>query len=330
MNPEEKAEKIIIRHKNINFGVQRWIQDALDARSTRLGGLGFAGLLASGVISSAALIDESLKQASADKPVALLPASVAGAAGLAATYVAKSREVDRATRLVQAAAVKAGFLDINNQHPTAERFSTHAILINRRGDLVLLPRTTFQKLLLRIQQTALRRILPGRQRLSAITPTHEQTSLPPQAKQDADRMAAKARKSWLQRASQRPASAVQAAAYAKDLDDILREAMVRAHHAGIVSGGGRRKKQVHFSQSPGEERRSGRFAKQLADDLLLYHGLNARPGSSGARPLKAGQVRKVIRAAFLHGFNQSKGELPVREEPFEEAWRQQMRESHSA
>jgi len=81
-------------------------------------------------------------------------------------YKLGSRDVRRSTGKVGKAIKETGKIDLLGQFKVAEVRKTHPFaFVNRKGDLVLVPKTRFQRALASAQKTFLKHVVPGRYRI---------------------------------------------------------------------------------------------------------------------------------------------------------------------
>ncbi len=96
----------------------------------------------------------------------IAPAAATGALlGGLVGYKVGSPVVRKAANEVQRAALKAGHLHKEGVFDVHEVNKTHLGFVDRKGNLVLVPKTRIQKALLLAQKTFLKHVVPGRMRL---------------------------------------------------------------------------------------------------------------------------------------------------------------------
>ncbi len=98
-----------------------------------------------------------------------LGALAGGAAGLSAAHQYKmhSGEVRARTEALGRALQKVRHVDAANQHEVAKLGESHPFgFVDRRGNLVFVPRNTLEKGLAKAQQTFLKHVTPGRHRFA--------------------------------------------------------------------------------------------------------------------------------------------------------------------
>ncbi len=175
------AKHIVIKREELHPKVNGWIQNVLDSRHNRLNidykdygpggfytwrkhrkipigaGMGSAvGFFTGPVLSGAEHIGKGLGYG------VLTGALVGGVT----PYKLGSARVRRRTSDVEEAIKKEGAIDSAGRFKVAEIRKTHPFaFVNRRGDVVLVPNTRFQRGLAAAQKTFLKHIVPGRYRI---------------------------------------------------------------------------------------------------------------------------------------------------------------------
>ncbi len=98
-------------------------------------------------------------------PMDLVLFGAGGAAGFGlAAYGALSEKVGKKTRALEKPPSNVTHVDAAGVHKVSDVYRTHYGMVNRRGDLVFVPKTVFERGLKKAQATFLRHVIPARQR----------------------------------------------------------------------------------------------------------------------------------------------------------------------
>ncbi len=163
---------IIVKHVELHPEVKRRVREVLSFRENRSHIL--PSLFAGGLVGAAGgfFTDLFLKEMRNPEGLDLLartwPPYVVGGAALAKaiTYKVGSKPVRASTSDITGAIRRIGSFDTKGRFNVTALKSTHPFaFVNRRGDVVLVPKTVFQKALAASQQTFLKHVVPGRYRV---------------------------------------------------------------------------------------------------------------------------------------------------------------------
>ena len=162
------AKSIVIEHRDLYLPVRRQARDIVSARKSRIGGAVasvFPGAIVGGVIG---VVPSWL----ADKPFNEYSRRDIGvSAGVSATalaflgYKLGSRSVRLRTNELVDVIRSARTIDARGRFKPNEIRRTHPFLyVNQKGDVVLVPKTIFQKAIASAQHSFLKEIIPTRYR----------------------------------------------------------------------------------------------------------------------------------------------------------------------
>ncbi len=159
-SPSIPQGAIVVKHDNLSPMLKSQVTNALIDRENRLTLSGFMGIIPG--LGSAA-IGTVLPVSITTRQVLLASGGIAAVTGLLG-YKNGSREVRTSTR--SALTRNAYSIDAAGKHKVEELRKTHPFAkINRKGDVVLLPDTKFQRALHAAQQSLFKGLIPARYRV---------------------------------------------------------------------------------------------------------------------------------------------------------------------
>lgn len=168
-----KNKHIIVPHEKLHPTVKRYVASILSTRRERTrevpGALAFGGILSTILVAPLALA----RKAPIPVNLAIAAGIAAGGAGISAfhEYKGRSPKVRHFSERIRNAfdqqldAEPATHLDTDKLHPVSELKESHPFgFVDRKGNVVLVPNTRFQRGLVKAQQTFLKHVLPARYR----------------------------------------------------------------------------------------------------------------------------------------------------------------------
>ena len=164
LSPPLEKKHLVIKHGDLHPQVKQKVQELLSARKKRIDEMfpERSDLLGEGVFISGA-VTWALSDSIA-KGVAL--GALVTAVPLTVGYKSGSSAVRESTKRVVEKGKEVEFLDAQNTISVTHARETHPFLvIDRRGNVHLIPKNKYQTALARAQRTFLKHIVPGRYRV---------------------------------------------------------------------------------------------------------------------------------------------------------------------
>ncbi len=162
-----EAKRLVIKHEDLHSEVKQKVNELLAARQKRITGMlpfEVAVSMPVAAIIGGTFGPFAFKSIEKGMPLGAALATLPSASAMAAQYKAGSPAVREATgRIIKKG--KTAFLDWRNTISVAHARETHPFLIvDRKGNVHLIPKTKYQTALAKAQQTFLKHVVPGRYR----------------------------------------------------------------------------------------------------------------------------------------------------------------------
>jgi hypothetical protein len=161
-------KNIKIKFNQLNYEVKKNVEELVKSRKSRAESTiqGIEAGLALGAITETSI--NAMLQQIGEKPVihviALIP--LGSIVGAFSQYKKGSKEVGHSTKSLGKFISKSKFLDEKELFDVAKYRETHPFaFVKRNGDLILVPKTRFQKTLVKAQNTFLEELIPARERI---------------------------------------------------------------------------------------------------------------------------------------------------------------------
>ncbi len=164
LSPPLEKKRLVIKHEDLHPVIKQKVEELLNARKKRINETfpERTDLLAEGAFLSGA-VAWTLSEGSVAKSVAV--GALVPAVTLSALYKSVSPAVRQTTKDVVEKSKEIEFLDAQKKISVTHARETHPFLvIDRRGNVHLIPKTKYQNALAKAQQTFLKHIVPGRYR----------------------------------------------------------------------------------------------------------------------------------------------------------------------